>query len=76
LLHAEIHTGRALVDTLWDSLSCWRGSKKAKLIVEGVSQEWGVGCKLKLEGQCLIEVLLNYLLGSEEKRTIRQGTLS
>jgi len=35
-----------------------------------VSQEWGVGGKLKLERQGLTELLLNSLLGSEVLGTI------
>jgi len=63
LLHIEIHPCQALVGTLQNSLSSWEGSKEAKLIAEGVGQEWGVGNKLKVESQDLTEMLLNLLLG-------------
>jgi len=78
LLHVEIHTVRALVGILQDSLSCWGGANMAKLIAEEVSQEWRVGSKLELEGQHLIEVLLNHLLGTEKRvigaRDLKLGT--
>jgi len=39
------------------------GPKEAKLIVEGVNQEGGVGSELEVEGKGLAEVLFNFLLG-------------
>jgi len=52
-LHVEIHLCWTWVGALQDSLSCWGGAKKAMFIAKGVSQEWGVGGKLKLKGQGL-----------------------
>jgi len=43
---------------------------EAKLIMEGVSQEWGVGSELEVEGQGLTEVLPNLLLGCEMEMAI------
>jgi len=43
--------------------------------MEGAGQKWGVGNKLKLEGQGLPEVLLDLLLGSEVERAIRTRDL-
>jgi len=63
LLHVKVYPCWALVGTLQNSLSGWGGSKKAKLIMEGVGQEWGVGGKLKVESQGLNEMLLDLLLG-------------
>jgi len=70
LLGIEIHTCWALIGPLQDSLSCSGGTKKPKLIAEGVSQECEVCSKLKSESQGLIEVLLDLLLRCEVKWAI------
>jgi len=60
---------------LENSLCSQGGTKEAKLISEGVGQEWGVCGELKTEGQGLTEVLLNLLLGCKMERAIRSGNL-